>query len=309
MSNLPSLPNFTLAQLHYFVATVDEGSFTAAAAALDVSQPAVAEQIQRLERIVGQSLFARRARGVAPTAAGRLLEPHARSVLDAAARAAAEMTDADTPGQASVAIGTFGTPRHYGIDALIREFLERHPGSRLRVEGRNSSATAEAVRTGELDAAFVALPIDEVGLEITPIHDGEVFYASTDPTVVARPVSIDVLTRRPFIVYEASSGTGDPTRRQLAERAQAAGIRIEPRLEVESAETALELAADGFGDTYVPAVLAPTIDARLHLASFDPPLVDTFALVTRAGARLSRPVRGFVDRVTAHLAQRATASC
>lgn len=305
MAGLPPLPNFTLTQLHYFAATVEHGSFTGAATALGVSQPAVAEQIQRLERSCGQSLFARRSRGVALTAAGRLLEPHAREVLDAARRAVTEMTAADTPGLASVAVGTFGTPRHYGIDDLIRTFFERHPGGRLRIEGRNSFATAEAVRAGELDAAFVALPIDESGLDVTPIFDGEVFYASADPAHVARAVRIEVVVERPFIVYEASSGVGDPTRRQLAERAQAAGMRIEPRIEVESAETALELAADGFGDTYVPQVLVDTIDRRLGLASFDPPLVDTFALVARAGARLSYPVRALVDEISTHLAERA----
>lgn len=303
MTTTPS-PGFTLSQLEYFIATVETGSFTAAAAALDVSQPAVAEQIQRLERSVGQSLFARRARGVELTAAGRDLEPHARRVLDAARIAATAMQDANTVGAASVAFGTFGAPHHYGIEELITSFFDRHPTARLRVAGRNSSATADAVRSGDLDAAVIALPIDETGLDVRPIFDGEVFYVSIDADRVCRPVTIADLCGRPFILYEASAGSADPTRSQLAARAQAAGLRLQPRLEVEAAETALRLAADGVADTYVPQVLVDTIDDHLRITSFDPPLIDTFALVTRTGARLSRPVADLVERVTEHLVAR-----
>ena len=57
------------------MATLDGGSFTAAADALGVSQPAVADQIQRLERAVGQSLFARQARGFDLSAGRDLLDP------------------------------------------------------------------------------------------------------------------------------------------------------------------------------------------------------------------------------------------
>jgi DNA-binding transcriptional LysR family regulator len=95
------------------------------------------------------------------------------------------------------------------------------------------------------------------------------------------------LSARQFIVYEASTGAADPTRAQLSARAQVAGIRLEPRLEVEAVETALRLAAEGVADTYVPEVLVETIDPRLLVARFDPPLVDTFVLVTRTGARHS----------------------
>ena len=114
-------------------------------------------------------------------------------------------------------------------------------------------------------------------------------------------MSIEALAERDLILYEASAGIDDPTRLQLAARAQAAGVQLRPRIEVESADTALELAADGLGDTYAPLILRGSIDPRLSTVGFDPPLVDTFALITRAGARVSRPVGDFVDRVRSHL--------
>ena len=300
------LLSLTISQLECFVATLDGRSFTAAADALGVSQPAVADQIQRLERVIGQSLFARQARGVQATAMGLALEPHARRVLDAVADATAVASEANTVGQAAVAFGTFGSPHHYDLAELIRAFLADHPGSRLRIVGRNSSSTADAVRSGSLDAAIVALPVDDRGLDVRPLFAGEVFYVSANPGRTRRPVTIEDLARRPLILYESSAGVGDPTRFQLAGRAQAAGVELRPRVEVESADIALDLAAQGLGDTYAPQILRPALDPRLSAVGFDPPLVDHFALISRSGSRLSRPVEAFIDRVTSHLVARMT---
>ena len=296
--------NLTISQLECFVATLDSGSFTAAAYHLDVSQPAVAEQVQRLEQAVGQSLFARQARGVQPTRAAIELEPHARRVLDSVRSAEAVASEANTVGEGSVSFGTFGSPHHYGLADLIRAFIGDHPHAPLRVIGQNSSTTADAVRSGALDAAVVALPVDDRGLEVRPLFAGEVFYVSADRRHARRPISIETLSQRPLILYESSAGIADPTRLQLASRAQAAGVVLRPRIEVESADTALELATAGLGDTYIPQILRASLDTRLSVVGFDPLLVDTFALITRSGARLSRPVADFTDRVTAHLLAR-----
>lgn len=303
---LASVP-FTLSQLEYFVATIETGSFTAAASALGVSQPAVAEQIQRLERALGQSLFARRARGVRATRTAIEFEPHARRVLDDARLAAAVASDINRVGEGSIAFGTFGSPDHYGLGELIRGYLEACPHASVHVVGRNSSMTADAVRAGALDAGVVALPIDDSGLEVRPLFNGQVFYVSADPRRTRLPVRIEVVAQRPFILYESSSSVTDPTRAQLAARAQAAGVQIKPRIEVESVDLALELAVNGLGDTYAPEILMHRLDRRLTAVAFDPPLIDSFALITRAGSHLSRPVTDFVDRVKRHLLERVEA--
>jgi len=292
---------FTLSQLEYFVVTLEQGSFTAAAEKLGVSQPAVAEQVQRLERIVGQSLFVRRARGVAPTHAGTELESHARTVIDASREAMKTITSGKTVGQAFVAFGTFASAHHYRLADMLAGYLEDHPDARVRVEVRNSSATAEAVRAGELDVGIVALPIDETGLDVRPIFTAEVFYVSNDRERTRNLVTIEQLSERPIILYESSHSDDDPTRVQLTARAQAAGIQIVPRLEVEAADTAVELAAAGLGDTYIPQILLASLDPRLRAVGFDPPLLDTFSLISRTGSRLSQPVADLVARFTEHV--------
>ena len=290
-------------QLSYFVAVIESGSFTAAARALGVSQPAVAEQIQRLERGVGQSLFARQARGVSPTRAGTDLAVHAHRVLGASRDARAAIADENTVGRGTVAFGTFGTPQHFALAEMIAPFVQDYPEVTVALVGRNSSTTAEAVRGGSLDAAVVVLPIDDAGLVVRPLFSAEVFYVSANAARTRRPVRIEALADRDLILYEAYFGVKDPSRQQLWARAQAAGFQLSPRVEVEFAETALELAAAGVGDTYAPGVLISTLDPRLHSCQFSPPLVDSFALITRTGARLSRPMLDFINRVEHHLQQ------
>ena len=142
------------------------------------------------------------------------------------------------------------------------------------------------------------------GLDVRPLFAGEVFYVSANPGRTRRLVTIELLSQRPIILYESSAGVGDPTRFQLAARAQAAGVELRPRIEVESADIALDLASQGLGDTYAPQILRPSLGPRLTSVGFDPPLVDHFALIVRKGSRLSRPVEEFVGRVTSHLRAR-----
>jgi DNA-binding transcriptional LysR family regulator len=77
----------SLRQLEYFIAVVDEGSFTGAAARLHVSQPGLSHQILALERAFGGPLLERLNRGVRLTPAGRIALPHARASLAHAERA------------------------------------------------------------------------------------------------------------------------------------------------------------------------------------------------------------------------------
>ncbi len=89
----------------------------------------------------------------------------------------------------------------------------------------------------------------------------------------------------------------------IAERAQALGLRLRPKVEVELKDIALRLVAAGIGDTYLPSAYtrAPYYPAGLSTASFSPPLYDTFAFIARAGARLSPGVRELLGDLEAHL--------
>jgi DNA-binding transcriptional LysR family regulator len=299
----PKAELLSLQQVRCFCATLELGSFTAAAARLRVSQPAVAEQVRRLERLLGTPLFVRAGRGVLPTEAGRVFAEHATRSLRALEEAAGSVGELTALHAGTVTVGVFSGPLAWRLEELAASFLRDHPGLTVRLIGRNSSAIVERVRGGELEAGLVLLPIDDDGLDVRPIVRDEVLYVSADPERTRRPATIERLAATPLVFYDAESADDDPIRRQLAERAQALGVRLRPRVEVELIDIALRLVADGLGDTYLPSAYthAPYYPAGLTTAPFEPALHDTFASVTRVGAQLSPGVRELLAALESHM--------
>ena len=299
----PKAELLSLQQVRCFCATLELGSFTAAAARLRVSQPAVAEQVRRLERLLGTPLFVRAGRGVLPTEAGRVFAEHATRSLRALEEAAGSVGELTALHTGTVTVGVFSGPLAWRLEELAAAFLREHPGLTVRLIGRNSSAIVKRVRSGELEAGLVLLPIDGDGLDVRPIVRDEVLYVSADPERTRRPATIERLAATPLVFYDAESADDDPIRRQLAERAQALGVSLRPRVEVELIDIALRLVAEGLGDTYLPSAYthAPYYPAALTTAPFEPALYDTFAIVTRAGAQLSPAVREMLAALETHM--------
>ena len=293
----------SLQQFRCFCAAFELGSFTAAAESLRVSQPAVAEQIRKLEQGLGTDLFVRAGRGVIATDAGRAFAEHATRCLRAVEDATDSVGELTELRSGTITLGTFSDPSGWRLGEVVSAFMRRHPEISVRLVGRNSSMTAERVRRGELEAGVVLLPIDDDKLQVRPIVRDEVLYVSADPERTRQPATIEQLATRPLIFYDAESADNDPIRRQLAERAQALGVRLQPRVEVELRDIALQLVAEGIGDTYVPSAFthAPYYPQRLTTAPFSPAMYDTFAIITRLGGRLSAGLRELLPAVEAHM--------
>ena len=166
----------------------------------------------------------------------------------------------------------------------------------MRAIGQNSAEVADGVREGRLEAGLVALPVDDRGLDVRPAMREEQLYVSADPRRTREPMTIERLASSPLILYDARWGADDPTRRQLRERAQAAGVTVDPQIEVEYVTAALELAARRLGDTITSRQMIRSrgLARRLDGVAFDPPLYDTFAFITRRNAHLSPAVREFI---------------
>ena len=293
----------SLQQIRCFCAALELGSFTAAAEALRVTQPAVAEQIRKLEQALGADLFVRVGRGVTATDAGRAFAEHAARSLRAVEDAAGSVGELTELRSGTIALGMFGGPSAWRLDELAAAFLRRHPEVSLRLIGSNSSVIADRVRRGDLEAAIVLLPIDDDKLDVRPIVRDEILYVSADPARTRIPATIERLAATPLVFYDAESADNDPIRRQLAERAQALGLRLQPKVEVELKDIALRLVAAGIGDTYLSSAFtrAPYYPAGLSTVSFSPALYDTFAIITRPGARLSAGVRELLGEVELHM--------
>jgi DNA-binding transcriptional LysR family regulator len=286
----------TLQQLQYFLAAVEHGSFSAAAESLHLAQPSLSEQIRRLEAELGSPLFARGGRGLELTEAGRLLRPHAERTIAAADEARASVREVTQLTGGTATFGTFGNAPYQLLSDLVQDFRTRHPQVKVRLMGLNSSTVADAVRDGRIEAGLIILPVDDAGLEVRPAVRDEIVVWSRDPERLREPMTMKRLMERPLILSDARFGWNDPTRRQLMGRAQQEGVNLEPDIEVEYIEAALELTARGLGDTIAAASVSVgrAFARRLSSIGFDPPLYDTFAFVTRRNAHLSPATRAFM---------------
>ena len=295
----------TLQQLRYFLATARARLVLGGRrSTLHLAQPSLSEQVRALEaRARRRPLRADRARDRPDRGRARRSGPRPRRVLAAVERAREAVAEVRELRGGTLTFGTFGIAGAYGLADVIEELRRRHPGVRVRAVGQNSSEVADAVRAGELEVGMVVLPVDDDGLDVRPAVRDEVLYVSADPERVRRRMSVRRLAEAPLILYDARWGDEDPTRRQLAERAQRAGVRLEPLIEVEDMDVALDLTARGLGDTVVEA-----LDRRhawfpdgLHTVPFTEPLREDFAFISRRGAALSPAARAAVAVVEERL--------
>jgi DNA-binding transcriptional LysR family regulator len=157
-----------LRQLQYFVAVADAGHFGRAAQRLHIVQPAVSQQVARLERELGLPLFDRSRRQISLTAEGRAFLAHARRVLHAVDQAgrAAEDLRAGRGGLLRVGSSEVLGDR---LDAILAAFRRRHPETAVELQRGPTPVKLAQVAAGDLDAAFVRAPEPTAGVEVAPL--------------------------------------------------------------------------------------------------------------------------------------------
>lgn len=293
----------TVVQINYFLAADAAGSLTQAAEDLGVSQPTLSEQIRKLEQHLGVALFTRAKQGLTLTEAGQEFLSHARRVSSEYADAMASVKGIRDRESGTVSFGMFNSGLIV-LPGLIPAFRTQYPKIRVRVLGANSAEIAAAVRSGRLEAGVVALPIDARGLTIGDVlWSCEAAYFHMDPAATARPVSVEDLTRHPLVLPDAGFAETDPTRRQLSSRAQSLGYPLVPDIEVETGAAALSVAASGVAGAVasLPVAEALGYTKRLGWVSLDPPLIETFAVVTRDPSSLSPASQAMIELINQHM--------
>lgn len=291
------MPLPTIRQLDYFVTAARLGTFAAASTEHRVAQPSLSEQIAVLEQNLGLRLFTRTPRKLVLTDAGRQLLPMAeRTIADvnAIADAGRRVKSID---EGTVSFGTFNSAHLYLLTDLIREFHQLHPAVRIQVTGLNSSEVADAVRNGTLEAGLVQLPVDDRELVVSKsVFVDQVVYVSRTEEHTQEPVDIATLATRPLILSEARWSEDDPLRASLLQRAQAAGLTLLPRIEVEFQTHALELAAQGVGDSLVSYHVGRSVieEQGLFWTTLAPSVEEHYAFVSRRGGAISPATNEFM---------------
>ena len=284
-----------LRQLRYLVALADELSFTRAAANEHIAQPALSQQIRRLEEEAGIALVERTTRHVSLTEAGQLLAVRARRVLaelDAARTELQALRGMDT---GHVSIGAMHTMGPVDLSLALALFHERHPGVGLTVREASSEEMAEMLRVDEVDLAFLSvterIESHELGLHQLVSEELVALLPTSHPLHRRRQVRMAELADEPFISFRK----GARLRELLIGAGHQAGF--EPRITLESNEShrVRRLVSRGLGVAILPRSDAESPGAEVAVISLvQPSLRRDITLAWREGRRLTPAASAFL---------------
>lgn len=236
-----------LKQLEYFVRVAELGSFTRAAIALDVAQPALSRQVRLLEVELRQNLLTRNGRGAAPTEAGKLLLEHGRGILYQVERAREELGRVRGALAGRVAIGLPPSVAKVMAVPLIREFRERMPEATLSISEGLSVGMHESLATGRLDIALLYNASPSPDIELMPLLEEPLFLvqrrAGKPSAAKPRPIPLREVANVPLVIPSRPNAI-----RMLVETEMAnLGCRPQVALEIDGVAAILDLVEDGAG--------------------------------------------------------------
>jgi LysR family transcriptional regulator, transcription activator of glutamate synthase operon len=271
-------------------------NFTRAAAREHVAQPALSQQIKRLEEQVGLPLVERTTRSVALTEAGELLVARARRVLGELDAADAELEALSGVYVGHVYLGVLHTMGPVDVSLVLALFRERHPGVELTVREQSSVELAEMVRDDELDLAFLSVTeaVERVGLGLHQLVSEELVVVMPEDHVLAARSSVRMadLAGEQFISYRE----GARLRELLESAGRSAGFS--PRVTLESNESGRirRLVHRGLGVAILPRSDAERPGAEVAVCDLvEPSLTRDITLAWREGRRLGPAAAAFLE--------------
>ncbi|MFN2452819.1 MAG: LysR family transcriptional regulator [Pyrinomonadaceae bacterium] len=238
-------------QLRAFAAIAETGTFTAGALRVHVTQAAVSMQIGQLEAEIGVRLFIRAPRRVVLTEAGEALLLRARTILrehDAALAEMAELTGADYGrlriGNSSAMISTEQLP------LILKELCARHARAEVSVHSGTSEALVRQILDGDLDVAFVSLPVEARGIRTETLARDELVAIASPRHALARQrvITAKALAGEKLIMGER----GGNTRRLIDRFFAKAGVHPTVTMELSRLAGIKRMVEEGMGVGIVP---------------------------------------------------------
>ncbi len=249
--------------LRYFLAVIDQGNFSKAAAVCNVSQPTLSVGIAKIEKMLGQTLFLRTNRRVELTDAGARLASHARRIEADFALAEREVAGADVAGTIRLGV-LLTTPARW-----IEDFLSARPGSALServeiVEARERDLLERLAR-GRLDLALTIIRADHARYaQQILFSEGYSLAMSSAHRLADRSViAPDALMNEPMIVRQNCELLSETSRYFTAR-----GIRPFFAARTTSEARALAYVRAGLGVTVMPDCFVADGVVRPHLPDF-----------------------------------------
>jgi DNA-binding transcriptional LysR family regulator len=238
-------------QLRAFVAIAETGTFTAGALRVHVTQAAISMQIRQLESEIGARVFVRAPRHVILTEAGEQLLRRARHILrehDAAIDEIAELAGAERGrlriGSASAMVLTEQLP------AILKELRKQHPAAEISVVSGTSEVLVDQILAGEVDIAFVSLPVDVRGIKTERLSDDQLVAIASPRHRLAkqRTISAYTLAGERLILGER----GGNTRRLIDQFFAQAGATLRVAMELSRQQAIKRMVEEDMGVGIVP---------------------------------------------------------
>ena len=238
-------------QLRAFVAIAESGTFTAGALRVHVTQAAISMQIRQLETEIGAKVFVRAPRHVILTEAGEQLLRRARHILrehDAALDEIAELAGAERGrlriGSASAMVLTEQLP------AVLKELRKQHPAAEIAVTSGTSEVLVDQILAGEVDIAFVSLPVDVRGIKTERLSQDQLVAIASPRHKLAKQKTISAYTLagERLILGER----GGNTRRLIDQFFAQAGVTLHVAMELSRQQAIKRMVEEDMGVGIVP---------------------------------------------------------
>lgn len=253
-----------LKQLEYFVRVAELGSFTRAAQAIHVAQPALSRQVRLLEVELRQNLLIRNGRGATPTEAGHLLLEHSRGILHQVERAREEMGQIRNALAGRVALGLPPSVAKVLTVPMTRIFRERMPQASLSVSEGLSAAMTESLLNGRLDLALLYNAAPSSGIELSHLLDEELFLVQRRSSTAGRKpgrsdaagaaIGLAAVAELPLVIPTRPNAI----RMQVESELARLGLRPVVALEIDGIAAILDLVLDGMGSAVLSRIAVST---------------------------------------------------
>lgn len=239
-------------QLRYFAQIVESGSLSKASRSLFVAQPALSQQLAKLEDEVGKPLLQRSTRGVTPTECGLALYYHARFMLRQLEQALSIARQDGGGMRGMVAIGLPSTTLAALGLPLVRSLRTKYPGILLNIVEGMSGHLSQMMRLGQLDLSILFASDVASDLTATPLLDEELFVLlpANSKLVQRRRTSVTIAEAAalPLVLPTGTHGL----RRRIAAEFEERNLTAQIVAEIDSLSLLMSCVHDGIGATIKP---------------------------------------------------------
>lgn len=285
-----------LQHLITFCRVVEEGSFTRAAQALNLTQPSVTKQIGALEDHLGSELFSRQGKQVHVTPTGEAVYEYARQITHLVRQCEGVVAELRSPGSGHIRIGCVGLIGLVTLPDLLVQFGSRYPQVKFSVKTGNNQETAAMLLHGEVDLALTTTPIADDRLVASRLFEDPLLLVASPENQLGIGDDLDLadLSRIPMVSYRK----GTRFRAFVEQVMSQLGVAANITMEFDNHETLVKMVKLGFGIAFSPvsAVREDMEAGRLVALQVQnmPSISRTTTLILRKGERRPRVVDTFI---------------